>query len=44
MTKSKNETNMNLENVNDDDIITTQMIPKYGITTRSRDKKNQDNK
>ena len=44
MTKYRPETNINLENVNDDDIITTQMIPQYGITTRSRGRKDQDDK
>ena len=46
MTKFKPDThlNMNMENIEDEDQITTQMVPKYGITTRSKNKRDEDDK
>ena len=45
MTKYKPNTSMNLENAEDEDQITTNMIPKvYGVTTRARWRKDDDNK
>ena len=44
MTKNKTETNMNLENINEEDKITNQIPRVYGISTRSKGRKNnQDN-
>ena len=46
MTKFKPDThlNINMENIEDEDQITTQMVPKYGITTRSKNKRDEDDK
>ena len=45
LTKYKQDRNLNLENVDDEDQITTNMIPKvYGVTTRARERRDDDNK
>ncbi len=44
MTKNKTDTNINLENINEEDQITNQTPKIYGIATRSKGRKNnQDN-